>query len=159
MLLLRLGLALLLPELLLLELLLPLELLLLLEVLPLLRLELLLSRLLEELFVLEDELFVLEEELLPLAEEPLSLRLFVFTPELLLLPVRPLSRLGLVVVLLPPDGLRPELDEPEFMSGRRFGVVSLFGFSSFPEVDGRPEVEGLRSESGRGRVVVPLGRV
>lgn len=145
---------------------------------PLLRFELPLLWLLELPPRLVDvlrlsELVFLLEELLPLLEELLSFRLFEFTlePELLL-PVRPLSRLGLVVVvvLLLPDGLRLELDEPEFVSGRRLGVrspsplllfpvllgvVTLFGLSSLEGVEGRPEVDGLCSVSGRGRVDVP----
>lgn len=145
---------------------------------PLLRFELPLLWLLEVPPRLVDvlrlsELEFLLEELLPLLEELLSFLLFEFTlePELLL-PVRPLSRLGLVVVvvLLLPAGLRLELDEPEFVSGRRLGVrspsplllfpvllgvVTLFGLSSLEGVEGRPEVDGLCSVSGRGRVDVP----
>lgn len=146
---------------------------------PLLRFELPLLWLLEVPLRLVDvlrlsELEFLLEELLPLLEELLSFLLFEFTlePELLLL-VRPLSRLGLVVVvvLLLPAGLRLELDEPEFVSGRRLGVrspsplllfpvllgvvVTLFGLSSLEGVEGRPEVDGLCSVSGRGRVDVP----
>lgn len=149
---------------------------------PLLRFELPLLWLLEVPLRLVDvlrlsELEFLLEELLPLLEELLSFLLFEFTlePELLLL-VRPLSRLGLVVVvvLLLPAGLRLELDEPEFVSGRRLGVrspsplllfpvllgvvVTLFGLSSLEGVEGRPEVDGLCSVSGRGRIDVP-GRV
>lgn len=124
---------------------------------PLLRFELLLLWLLEVPLRLVDVLRL--SELVFLLEE--------------LLLVRPLSRLGLVVVVVPllPAGLRLELDEPEFVSGRRLGVrspsplllfpvllgvvVTLFGLSSLEGVEGRPEVDGLCSVSGRGRVDVP----
>lgn len=97
-------------------------------------------------------------ELLRFGEVVVLLLLLRFVLSLLrfeLLSVRPLSRLGRVVVLLPLLGLRLELEEPEFEDGRRFGVVSLLGLSPREGVEGRPEVDGLCSDSGFGLVVVP----
>lgn len=118
--------------------------------LPLLRLELLLFLRLEDLLFLSELLF--------LPEELLSLRLLELTVELLF--VRPLSRLEPEVAELPLAGLRPEFDEPEFVSGRRLelpsplllflsGTTSLFGLL-FPDgLDGLVEFPGRTATPGR----------
>lgn len=94
----------------------PLETLLLLELPLRVELELLLPRFELLLFLrLEEPLFL--SELLFLLEDLLSLRLLELPVELLF--ICPLSRLEPEVVELPLAGLRPELDEPEFVAGRR----------------------------------------